>query len=155
MNETPLCSPSCGSVPLQPCSSLQISLAPADIGLPRQAWEVSPKPMPCPRSLQIGEEQQPMLALRAGWREAELAPQLEGAASRVSQCCPGRLGQLGLLEEGGSSRAPGRGGGSRQQPHKPEEKEATSLGQLCWLVRNRVDLPRSARATSASAVLGL
>lgn len=56
----------------------------------------------------------------------------------VSQCCPGKLGWLGLLEEAGSSLTSGRGGGSRQQPHKLGQKEATSLGQLCSLVRNRV-----------------
>lgn len=88
-----------------------------------------------------------------------MALQLTGAGkvlpARVFQCCCGKLGRLGLLEEPGSSLTSGRGGGSRQQPHKPEQKEATSLGQLCSLVRNRVSLPSSTYATSASPALGV
>lgn len=88
-----------------------------------------------------------------------MALQLSGAGkalpARVSQCCSGKLGRLGLLEEAGSSLTSGRGGGSRQQPHKPEQKEATSLRQLCSFVRNRVSLSCSTYATSASPVLGV
>lgn len=62
-------------------------------------------------------------------RSLEMLPQKQ---------CSNRLGQPGLLEEAGNSLAPGLG---RQQLHKPEQKEATSLGQLCLLVRNRVACP--------------
>lgn len=126
--ETLLSSLQCGQMPLQPWGSLQISSA--DAGLLTGARAL-------PRSLQ------PMAARGAGWRAAAL--QLAGAGKAlpawVSQGCSGKLGRLGLLEETGSSLTSGRGGGSRQQPHKPEQKEATSLGQLCLLVRNGVFFP--------------
>lgn len=73
--------------------------------------------------------------------------------ARVSQGCSGELGRLGLFEEAGSSLTSGTGEGSSQQSHKPEQKEATSLEQLCLLVRKRVSLPCSTYATSASPIL--
>lgn len=92
----PCSAPLGGSVPLQHWGSLQISSAPADIGLPRQAWEGSPKPMSCPRSLQTGNEQHPTPARSAGWWEAELAPQLAGAGKgTASPCLPALLWQAG------------------------------------------------------------
>lgn len=137
--ETLLSSLQCGQMPLQPWGSLQISSA--DAGLPskpgKSHWS------PCPAQKPADDEQQPMAARGAGWRAAAL--QLAGAGkalpARVSQGCSGKLGRLGLLQETGSSLTSGRGGGSRQQPHKPEQKEATSLGQLCLLVRNGVVFP--------------
>lgn len=114
--------PACGQMPLQPWGSLQISSA--DVGLPdkpgKSHWS------PCLAQKAADNEQQPTPARGAGWWEAALAQQLAGAGkalpAHVSQCCSGRLGRLGLLEEAGSSLTPGRGGGSRQQPHKQSRK---------------------------------
>lgn len=109
-------------------------------------------PEACRRAMSGSQHQHSALGSeRQSWPHGSQAKALVGP---VCQRCSGRLGQPGLLKEAGSSFALGRGGGSRQQPQKPEQKEATSLGQLCSLVRNRVARPCSSRATSASAVLG-
>lgn len=124
---------------------------------PKQAWE--PSLEPCLSQKPADAESQPTSAHGAGWWQTAMALQLTGAGkvrpAHVSQCCSGQLDWLGLLEEAGSSLTSGRGGGSRQQPRKLEQKEATSLGRLCLLVRNRVSLPCSTCATSASPVLGV
>lgn len=122
------------------------------------SWGEPGKPCPSPclspeacRWAMSGSQQQHS-ALGSERQSRPHGSQAKALVAPLCQCCSGRLGQPGLLKEAGSSFALGRGGGSRQQ--KPEQKEATSLGQLCSLVRNRVAHPCSSRATSASAVLG-
>lgn len=117
-----------------------------------------PRPSPClsPEACRwaVSGSQHQHPALGSERQSRPHGSQAKALVAPLCQRCSGRLGQPGLLKEAGSSFALGRGGGTRQQPQKPEQKEATSLGQLCSLVRNRVARPCSSRATSASAVLG-